>query len=84
MKLSNPILKILNKKYASLSLVEAKYKQIDLIFKTDESGHPVLLFLGKKDQKGQIKGSRYSRQLKIGEDGRIIKDHWDLKGEATP
>ncbi|MBK1438480.1 hypothetical protein JHJ32_00645 [Parapedobacter sp. ISTM3] len=83
MNLGNDILKILDKQYAPNTLVETSYKNLDLAFKTDATGAPILLFLGKKDEQGQIKGERYVRRLKKSEDGKLLKDHWDLKGKAT-
>jgi hypothetical protein len=54
-----------------------------MAIKTDEIGRPVLLFLGKKEVDGRIKGERFSRRLKLDKDGKIIKDHWEHKGKAT-
>ena len=84
MKLGEPLLKILNKCYQPLTLVETTFSRYDLAFKTDEEGRPILLFLGKKDSNGNIKGERYARRLKIDDDGKIIKDHWEHKGKVTP
>ncbi|HTG56426.1 MAG TPA: hypothetical protein VL943_09175 [Niabella sp.] len=82
MKLGPPILKILQKRYQSLSLVEKTFGNHDLAFKTDEEGFPILLFLGKKQADGRIRGDRFARRL-VKQDGQIIKDHWDHKGKAT-
>lgn len=84
MPLKEPILKLLNKIYEPSSLVELTFQRYDLMFKTDEEGRPVLLFIGKKDTNGNIRGERYNRRLKIDKEGRLIKDHWDRKGKATP
>lgn len=84
MELKEPILKILDKLYEPSSLIEKQFKRYDLIFKTDEKGRPILLFMGQKDVNGNIRGERYARRLKFGEDGKIIKDHWEHKGKATP
>lgn len=84
MKLQEPILKILNKTYEPSSMIEAVFKRYDMVFKTDEEGRPILLFLGQKDVNGNVKGERYARRLKIDENGKIIKDHWEHKGKATP
>lgn len=81
--LGNPILKILNKIYAPSAMVEVKFKSYDLTFKTDEEGRPILLFLGKRDSRGNIKGERYARRLVVDAGGKVIKDHWDHKGKAT-
>jgi hypothetical protein len=64
-------------------MVEMKYKGYDLSFKTDEDGNPILLFIGKKTEHGSIKGERYARTLKKDREGKIFKDHWELKGKAT-
>ncbi|MCL4640075.1 MULTISPECIES: hypothetical protein [Olivibacter] len=84
MALKEPILKLLRKKYDPLSLVELTFQRYDLMFKTDEEGRPILLFMGKKDANGNIRGERYARRLKFDKEGRLIKDHWDQKGKATP
>lgn len=83
MELGAEMLKILNKTYDPNSMVETKFKRYDLAFKTDETGRPILLFMGQKDAEGKIKGERYARRLKLGENGEVIKDHWDNKGKAT-
>jgi len=83
MKLKEPVLKLLNKQYEPDSMIETTFKRYALSFKTDEAGRPVLLFMGHRDENGQIKGERYARRLKIGEDGKVIKDHWEHKGKAT-
>jgi len=83
MKLGEPIMKILNRLYEPSSMVETKVKGYDLVFKTDEAGRAVLLFMGKKDTSGTVKGERYVRRLKLDKDGLIVKDHWDHKGKAS-
>jgi len=50
--------------------------------KTDEQGRPVLLFMGKADADGKIKGEHFARRLQTDNDGRVIKDHWDNKGKV--
>lgn len=82
MKLGPPIQKILQKRYQPLSLIETTFGNYDLSFKTDEEGLPVLLFLGKRQADGTIRGDRFARRL-VKQNGRIIKDHWDHKGKAT-
>jgi len=81
--LGAPLLKLLNKKYSPSTLIEMSFKRYDLAFKTDEEGRPILLFMGKKDENGIIRGERYSRKLMLDEEGKTIKDHWDHKGKAT-
>jgi hypothetical protein len=83
MKLGPQILKILEKKYESESMIYTTFNRHDLAFRTDEEGNPVLLFLGKMNDKGQVKGLRYSRTLIKDTAGRITKDHLELKGKAS-
>jgi len=83
MKLSEPLIKILAKKYEPASMINSSYKGNDIALKTDTEGNAVLLFIGKTTEKGTIKGERYARTLKKDKDGNIIKDHWELKGKAT-
>lgn len=84
MDLGEGILKIISKTYEASSMVEARFKNYDLAFKTDEEGRPILLFLGRKDEKGNVKGERYARRLKHdASTGAVIKDHWEHKGKAT-
>jgi hypothetical protein len=83
MKLKEPILKVLDKKYEPLTLVELKFSRYDLAIKTDEDGLPILLFMGKKIESGQIVGERYARRLKYDDQGNKIKDHWEHKGKAS-
>jgi hypothetical protein len=83
MALNEELTKKLAKKYDPSSMVDMKYKGYDLSFKTDEEGNAILLFIGKKTEQGTIKGERYARTLKKDRDGKVIKDHWELKGKAT-
>jgi hypothetical protein len=83
MELGDEVLKVLAKTYEPSTMVEAKFKRYDLAFKTDDVGRPILLFMGKKDANGDVKGERYARRLKIADDGKVIKDHWEHKGKAT-
>jgi len=83
MKLNEDLVKILSKRYTKSTLINSVYKRKDIIFKTDEEGNPVLLFIGKKSDDGTIKGERYARTLKRDKEGNIFKDHWELKGKAT-
>jgi len=84
MKLGDDVMKILSKTYEPLTMVEAKIRRHDLAFKTDAEGRPVLLFMGKKNEDGNIRGDRYGRVLKFADDGSVLKDHWERKGTATP
>jgi len=83
MKLGNEVLKVLGKIYEPSKMIEAKFERYDLAFKTDESGRPILLFMGKKDETGKIKGEKFARRLAFDNNGEILKDHWDNKGKAT-
>jgi hypothetical protein len=83
MSLNESILKLLQKTYKASAMNELQFKNLDLAFKTDELGRPILLFIGKKDNHGNIKGERYARVLKFTRDGKLLKDHWELKGTAT-
>jgi hypothetical protein len=74
-------LKVLSKTYAPDKMIDQRFGRYDLAFKTDEAGRPVLLFMGKADEEGKIKGERFARRLQMGQDGKIIKDHWDNKGK---
>ena len=83
MKLSDQLQKKLSALYQPSSMISMQFKGNDVSFKTDEEGNPVLLFIGKKDQNGNIKGERYARTLKKDKDGKLFKDHWELKGKAS-
>ena len=82
MKLNADLQYVLKKNYESNSFVEIKFKGKYVAFKTDESGNPKTLFIGKKLPNGKIKGDRYVRTLLKNPSGEVIKDHWDLKGKA--
>lgn len=82
MALGEHLQRQLGKRYEPSSTISMRYKGHDLSFKTDAEGNPVILFIGKADAAGMIKGERYTRTLKADSRGVIIKDHWDLKGKA--
>jgi hypothetical protein len=82
MKVGPELLKLLNKPYAPNEFIHGQFGRYDLAFKTDEAGRPVLLFLGKADADGHIKGERFARRVQTDKDGSIVKDHWDNKGKA--
>lgn len=82
MKLGKDIQKILDKTYEPNTMIERVMGRYDLAFKTDEVGRPVLLFLGKADDKGRIQGERFARRLVTDAAGTITKDHWDNKGRV--
>ena len=83
MALNEALLKIMSKLYEPSTLVELKFGRYDLVFKTDDAGRPILLFLGKKNAAGRITGERYARRLLFDTSGHVIKDHWERKGKAT-
>ena len=83
MALSAAILKIVNRKYDPSAFIERRFHRYDLGFKTDEEGNAIVLFMGKKDDSGNIRGRRYARRLVRDHEGNIIKDHWDDKGPAV-
>lgn len=83
MKLSSALQELLSKIYAPSSMLEMQFRGNDIAFKTDDAGNPVLLFIGRKNEKGQIRGERYARTLKRNREGVILKDHWELKGKAS-
>lgn len=82
MKLGPQLLQLLNKTYEPSVLIETTFQRYDLAFKTDEKGKPILLFIGKRDEHGKIKGERFARRLLTDSAGNIIKDHWDNKGKS--
>lgn len=83
MKLSEGLINKLSKTYEPAAMVHMHYNGKDLAVKTDKEGNPVLLFIGKENEEGTVKGERYARTLKKDRDGNVIKDHWELKGKAT-
>lgn len=83
MKRERPLLKILSKTYSPDTLVDMKYKGLDLTLKTDKEGNPILMFIGERKTNGLISGSRFSRTFIKDNNGTVIKDHWDHKGKAS-
>jgi hypothetical protein len=83
MKLSEGLQTKLAKKYTPSSLINLEYNGKDVAVKTDAEGNPVLAFVGKRTEAGSIRGDRYTRVLKYNKEGKVIKDHWDLKGKAS-
>jgi len=74
MKLGPPLVELLEKIYQADVLIQIKFERYDLAFKTDAAGQPILLFIGKKDAQGRIRGERFVRQP---------KGHWDNKGKIS-
>ena len=82
MKIGENLLKKLKKQYEPSAMVAIKFRGYDLALKTDEEGNPIVLFIGKANEEGIIKGDRYARRLLKDQSGKIIKDHWDYKGKV--
>jgi hypothetical protein len=72
----------LTRKYEPSSTVFLTFQGNDLAVKTDTEGNATVVFIGKLTSDGKIRGQRYARTLKYDSAGRIIKDHWDLKGKV--
>ena len=72
----------LSKRYQPSSMVHLHFRGNDLAVQTDADGNCMLAFIGRMDENGKIRGQRYVRTLKADPPGRIIKDHWDLKGKV--
>ena len=72
----------LSRRYEPSSLVHFHFRGKDVAVQTDAEGNPMVAFIGKRDEAGRIRGQRYSRTLKADASGRVVKDHWDLKGKA--
>ena len=82
MKLNESLVLKLSKRYQPSTMVEMKFRGKDVSFKTDEEGNPIVLFIGKAQPDGKIKGERFTRRLVRDAQGFLIKDHWDLKGKV--
>ncbi|WP_373514412.1 hypothetical protein [Persicitalea sp.] len=82
MKIGGKLLKKLKKTYAPSSLIDFTFERYDAAMKTDEAGHPILLFIGKKGEDGKIRGHRFVRTLIRDQADKIIKDHWDNHGKV--
>ena len=83
MKLGAELLKVLNKNYPPGVMIQQRFGRHDIAFKTDEKGRPILLFIGRSTESGDIKGERFVRNLQTDIEGKILKDHWDHKGKAS-
>ena len=56
--------RILMKKYEPVTMVTLRFSGNDIALKTDREGNPVLMFIGRVDDSGRIKGEQYVRILK--------------------
>lgn len=82
MKIGEQLLKKLNKTYEPSAMVPLHFRGYDIALKTDEEGNPILMFIGKANEQGKIKGDRYARRLLKDAEGKVLKDHWDYKGRV--
>lgn len=82
MKIGDKLQKLLQKPYPPDQLVAVKFGRYDVAFKTNGEGKPILLFVGKANEQGRIKGDQFTRQLIKRADGTVEKDHWDYKGKV--
>jgi hypothetical protein len=83
MSLKPGLLKKLAQLYPPNELVQFQFKGLSAAVRIGPDGRAWQLFLGKLDPNGRIRGERYVRTYKEGPDGKVIKDHWDLKGRAS-
>ena len=83
MALSEELIKKLSGKFPPGSMSDFKFRGLDATIKADEEGHAILLFLGKRMENGHIRGERFARRLLLDENGKVLKDHWEMKGKST-
>ena len=83
MPLGPDLKKKLDQPFPPSTMIDLQHKGLDLSIKTDENGNAILVFIGKRDEDGSVKGERYVRTLLFNTHGVKIKDHWELKGKAT-
>ena len=83
MPLNDQLIKKLSSKYEPESMVYLTFRGKDIAMKTDQEGNPVQLFIGEMQEDGHIRGERYVRNLTKDENGAIIKDYWDKKGNSN-
>jgi hypothetical protein len=83
MKLGPEVIKKLSLKYEPSTTIDIVFKGYDMSFKTDDQGNPIMLFMGKRKENGNIKGDRFARTLKYDRNGVVIKDHWERKGTSN-
>ncbi len=83
MPLGDDLIRRISKKFGSSETISLRYRNYDVVLKTDADGNAKQMFIGKADANGNITGDRYIRVLKHDQEGNIIKDHWDRKGRAS-
>jgi hypothetical protein len=82
MSLGPDLVKKISLKYEPSAMVPIRFRNYDILLRTDEKGNAVQLFIGKATEDGRIKGERYARIMKFDNEGKLIKDHWDRKGKT--
>ena len=83
MKLSEDLEKKLKAKFEASSTVTMRYRNNDMVIRTDKEGNAIQVFIGKANEDGLIKGDRYSRSIIRDREGKVIKDFWERKGKAS-
>jgi hypothetical protein len=83
MPLSDDLIKKLQRKFEPSTTTQFRYRTNDIVVQSNEEGEAIRMFIGKANEKGVIRGDRYSRILKKDKQGNIIKDHWERKGRAS-
>jgi hypothetical protein len=78
MTLSPKLQEMLDKIYPPSSQIDDVFKGSDITLITDETGRPVLFFIGKRSTDGTITGQHFVRLKKPAMDGsQVLSDHWD-------
>ena len=72
----------LSKKYKPSARIDAIFRGKDITFFTNEHGEAITLFIGTRNEDGNIKGDRYERRIKEREGEKITQSHWDNKGKV--
>jgi len=73
----------LSKIYTPDSRFDDHFKGNDITFFTNENGEPFSLYIGKRNDKGNIVGEFYSRRFKKREGEKIVLSHWDNMGKVS-
>ncbi|MBF9253589.1 hypothetical protein I2I11_09825 [Pontibacter sp. 172403-2] len=84
MPLNPKLQKLLEKTYAPQERFDSKFSDKDITYITNESGEPVTLFIGRRQQDGSIAGERYVRRIiREANSSGIARSHWELKGKVS-
>lgn len=73
MSLGEDLIKKLNRKFEPSTTSQFRYRSNDVVVQADENGDAFRAFIGKANEKGFIKGDRYSRTIKKIEKERSLK-----------